>query len=275
MSHDRKPYVREQGSRSHEYIYGRRPVWEVLRAGKRPLHRLWVVPGTTGDVMNEILEWARQKGVPIESVPRDHLDRMVRGGNHQGVAAQAGATSYLELDEFLSSLTPTPSPTGRGEGEGRTVVVALDEIEDPQNLGAILRNAGFFGIAAVIVPRWRSAPVSDTVLRASSGAAEHLSIIRVRNLVDAIERLKDARFEVWGADMGGETLGQSEPGKRQVLVLGSEGKGLRRLVREHCDKLVGIPGHGPVGSLNVASTSAIFLYELCRRPSATLRADQH
>jgi 23S rRNA (guanosine2251-2'-O)-methyltransferase len=254
MSHDRKPYTREQGSRSHEFIYGRRPVWEVLRAGKRSVHRLWVVPGTTGDVMTEILDLARQKGVVVESVPREHLDRMVRGGNHQGVAAQAGATSYLELDDFLGGL-PADKPL---------VVVGLDEIEDPQNLGAILRNAGFFGVAGVIVPRWRSAPVSDAVLRTSAGAAEHLSIIRVRNLVDAIERLKDAGFEVWGADMGGETLGQSLPGKRQVIILGSEGKGLRRLVREHCDKLVGIPACAAVGSLNVASTSAIFLYEVLK-----------
>jgi 23S rRNA (guanosine2251-2'-O)-methyltransferase len=254
MSHDKKPYTREQGSRSHEFIYGRRPVWEVLRAGKRPVHRIWIVPGTTGDVMTEIQNMARQKQVTIESIPRDHMDRMVRGGNHQGVAAQAGATSYLELEDFLKDL-PTEKPL---------VVVGLDEIEDPQNLGAILRNAGFFGVAAVIVPRWRSAPVSDTVLRASSGAAEHLSIVRVRNLVDAIEQLKDNGFEVWGADMGGETLGQSVPGKRQVIILGSEGKGLRRLVREHCDKIVGIPVGAKVGSLNVASTSAIFLYELSR-----------
>jgi 23S rRNA (guanosine2251-2'-O)-methyltransferase len=248
---------REQGSRSHEFVYGRRPVWEVLRAGKRRLHRLWLVPGTTGDIVDEILELARQKSVPVESVPRDHLDRMVRGGNHQGVAAQAGATTYLELDDFLQNL-----PVDQA-----LIVLGLDEIEDPQNLGAILRNAGFFGVAAVIVPRWRSAPVSDTVLRASSGAAEHLSIIRVRNLVDAIEQLKESGFEVWGADMAGETLGQPEPGKRQALILGSEGKGLRRLVKEHCDRLVGIPAGAKVGSLNVASTSAIFLYELCRRSS--------
>lgn len=255
MSHVPHSKNREPGSRSREFIYGRRPVWEVLRAGKRPLHRLWIVPGTTGDVMEEILAMARDKHVPMESIPRDHMDRMVRGGNHQGVAAQAGATEYMELDDFLRDLP----------AEKSLVVLGLDEIEDPQNLGAILRNAGFFGVDAVIVPRWRSAPVSDAVLRASSGAAEHLSIIRVRNLVDAIEQLKNARFEVWGADMGGETLGQPEPSKRQALILGSEGSGLRRLVREHCDKIVGIPGGGKVGSLNVASTSAIFLFELVRR----------
>ena len=108
-----------------------------------------MVPGTTGDVIAEIVSMAKAKNVVVESVPRDHLDRMVRGGNHQGVAAQAGATSYVELEDFLKDL-PEDKPL---------VVVGLDEIEDPQNLGAILRNAGFFGVAAVLVPRWRSAPV--------------------------------------------------------------------------------------------------------------------
>jgi 23S rRNA (guanosine2251-2'-O)-methyltransferase len=232
-------------------VYGRRPVWEAFRAGKRSLHKLWMVPGTAGGVVEEILQLARQRGVPIEWARREQLDRMIRG-NHQGVVAQVSATQFLELEDYLRDL---PADAG-------AVVLGLDEIEDPQNIGAILRNAGFFGVSAVIVPRWRSAPVGDTALRASAGAAEHVPAIRVRNLVQAIDQLKEAGFEVWGAEMGGETLGQSSPGKRIALILGSEGKGLRRLVREHCDKRVGIPGGGPIDSLNVASTSAIFLYEL-------------
>jgi 23S rRNA (guanosine2251-2'-O)-methyltransferase len=246
---------RDHSPRSNEFLYGRRPVWEAFRAGKRSVHKLWMVPGASGGVMQEIIDLAKSRGVPIEWIKRDHLDRMVRGkGNHQGVAAQVSATTYLELEDFLAGL-----PAGSEE-----VVVALDEIEDPQNVGTILRNAGFFGVSAVIVPRWRSAPVGDTAVRASSGAAEHISAIRVRNLVDAIERLKDAGFEVYGADMAGEPIRSLVRGKRQALVLGSEGKGLRRLVKEHCDKLVGIPARTPVGSLNVASASAIFLYELFR-----------
>src|SRR5688500_8767001 len=138
---------RGEGRRNTDLIYGRRPVWEAFRAGKRSLHKLWMVPGTSGGVVEEILGLARQRGVPIEWIKRDHLDRIIRG-NHQGVAAQVSATTYLELDEFLRSL--------KGEN---LLLVGLDEIEDPQNIGAILRNAGFFGVAGVLLPRWRSAPV--------------------------------------------------------------------------------------------------------------------
>jgi 23S rRNA (guanosine2251-2'-O)-methyltransferase len=234
-----------------ELIYGRRPVWEVLRAGKRSLHKLWMIRGTAGGVIEEILQLARERGIPIDWVERTQIDRMVKG-NHQGIAAQVSAAAYLELDPFIQQLPADKS----------VLLLALDEIEDPQNIGAILRNAGFFGVQAVLLPKWRSAPVSEAALRASAGAAEHVPVIRVGNLVQEIDRLKESGFEVWGADMGGENLGQSLPGKRMLLVLGSEGKGIRRLVKEHCDKLVGIAGAGPVGSLNVASTSAIFLYTL-------------
>jgi 23S rRNA (guanosine2251-2'-O)-methyltransferase len=244
-----------EGRRSTDFIYGRRPVWEVMRAGKRSLHKLWVVPGTAGGVIEEVLQWAKQKGVPIDWIRREHLDRMVHG-NHQGIAAQVSSTQYLEIEDFLRDL-----PTGP------CVVVGLDEIEDPQNVGAILRNAGFFGAAAVIVPRWRSAPVGDTAMRASAGAAEHVSVIRVRNLVHAIDQLKEASIEVWGADMDGSPIATAKASltrdRRIALIMGAEGKGLRRLVKEHCDKLVQIPGKGAVQSLNVGSASAILLYELC------------
>lgn len=247
----------DRGQQPTEYIYGRRPVWEALRAGKRKMHKVWMVTGTTGEVVQDILNLVKERGVPLEWIPRDRLDRMFRG-NHQGVAAQANAVTYLELDEFLAQLP----------ADEDVLVLGLDEIEDPQNVGAILRNAGFFGVTGVIVPRWRSAPVGETALRASSGAAEHVAVIRVTNLVDSIERMKNAGFDVLGADMAGEPLGQYVRGKRLAIILGSEGKGLRRLVKEHCDKLLAIPARSKVGSLNVASAAAIFLYEASkpRRP---------
>ena len=246
-----------RGRREHpsdELVYGRRPVWEVLRAGKRSLHKLWMVRGTAGEVVEEILKFSRERGVAIDWVQRPQLDRMVRG-NHQGVAARVSAVAYLELDPFLEKLPQDQA----------IFLLGLDEIEDPQNIGAILRNAGFFGVQAVLGPRWRGAPVSEAALRASAGAADHVPVIRVGNFVQTLDRLKERGFEVWGADMSGEPLGSQERGRRLVLMLGSEGKGLRRLVKEHCDKLVGIPAGANVGSLNVASASAIFLYEFCRR----------
>jgi len=226
-------------------------VLEALR-GERTLHKLWIAEGTHGT--EEILKLAREKGIPIERSRRDQLDRRVQG-HHQGVLAQAAATAFLDLEGFLSKLGPTTS----------AVLVALDEIEDPHNIGAILRSAGFFGVAGAIVPRWRSAPVGETAARVSSGAIEHVPLIRVRNLAESIETLKDANFEVIGADMAGSSLEEYQPSKRTTLVMGSEGKGLRRLVQERCDKLLKISGAGRVESLNVSAAAAIFLNHFCRK----------
>ncbi len=233
-----------------EFVYGRQPIWETLQVGKRSLHKLWVAERLSGGVIEKILQAARQRGVAIQFVRREILDNMAPDGNHQGIIAQVSATVFRELEEFLRDL-PEGVPA---------LVVALDEIQDPQNVGAILRSSGFFGVKAAILPRWRSAPVGETAFRVSSGGAEHVEMIRVRNLVEAMEQLKEARFEVYGADMAGEPLGTIVPGKRVALVVGSEGKGLRRLVSEHCDKLIAIPGCGRVDSLNVASATAIVLY---------------
>jgi 23S rRNA (guanosine2251-2'-O)-methyltransferase len=254
-----------------DFVYGRRPVLEALQAGTRSLHKIWIQAGTGGAPVDEIIKLARVRGVPLEFVafsrllqllsrvprPPSHVSesmrderRETRDLHHQGVVAQVSAAAYLDLDEFLSHLGP----------QKEAVLVALDEIQDPQNIGAILRSAAFFGVSAVLVPRWRSAPVGGAAARVSSGAIEHLPLIRVRNLADSVLRLKEAGFEVVGADMEGSPLEEFRPGLRTVLVLGSEGRGLRRLVRERCDKLLAIPGTGPVASLNVGAAAAIFLY---------------
>src|ERR1700687_3663154 len=205
----------EHAARSTDFIYGRRPVLEVLRAGGRPLHKLWIAEGTHGT--EEILRLARERGVPVERARRDQLDKRV-SGHHQGVVAQASAASYLDLERILSQLNPSAPAT----------LVALDEIQDPHNVGAILRSAGFFGASAAIVPRWRSAPVGETAARVSSGAIEHVPLIRVRNLADAILTLKEAGFEVIGADMEGSPLEEHEPSSRTALVFGSGGEGGKR-----------------------------------------------
>ena len=131
------------------------------------------------------------------------------------------------------------------------MVVGLDEIQDPHNVGAILRSAGFFGVSAALVPKWRSAPVGETAARVSSGAIDHVPLIRVTNLAESIRELQAADFEVIGADMEGDPIDAHPVSPRTALIFGSEGHGLRRLVRERCDKLLKIPGAGQVGSLNV------------------------
>lgn len=255
------PGVDKSPTGSGDMIFGRRPVFEAFQAGKRSFHKLWMVEGSGGGITEDILRMARERGVPIEWTKREWLDRIAHG-HHQGIMVQATATEFLELEDFLEKLPPLPA--GEERGEASCLVLILDEIQDPQNMGAILRNAGFFGVSAAIVPRWRSAPVGETATRASSGAIEYVPLIRVQNLVDAMPLLRDRGFEILGADAGGSPLWEHPKSPRTALVLGSEGKGLRRLVRERCDQLVAIPRRTPVDSLNVASAAAIFLYEFFR-----------
>jgi len=267
--HDRKsstPRSTEHGARTTDFIYGRRPVLEALRAAGRVLHKLWIAEGTHGT--EEIWRLARERGVPVERARREHLDKRVQG-HHQGVVAQASAITYKELDDLIHSLGTVPKDQNKAllgtvPNKQAIVVLALDEIQDPHNIGAILRSAGFFGASGAIVPRWRSAPVGETAARVSSGAIDHIPLVRVRNLADAILTLKEAGFEVIGADMEGLPLEEHTPSSRTALVFGSEGKGLRRLVRERCDKLLKIPGQGSVGSLNVGAAAAIFLHHFCQ-----------
>jgi 23S rRNA (guanosine2251-2'-O)-methyltransferase len=234
----------------NEFIYGRRPVLEALLAGQRPLHKIWIAEGTHGT--EEIIRLAREKGVPLERARMEHLDKRVQA-HHQGVIAQASAVSFHDLEGYLAQLAPAAP----------AVLVALDEIQDPHNVGAILRSAGFFGVGGAIMPKWRSAPVGETAARVSSGAIEHVPLIRVTNLAESIKDLQAAGFEVVGADMEGEPLEKHPASARTVVIFGSEEKGIRRLVRERCDKLLKISGSGPVASLNVSAAAAIFLYHFC------------
>ncbi len=237
-----------------EYIYGRQSMLEALKANQRKLKKIWVQDGLAGEMVHEILKMAKARGVLIEWVRQDQLDQRVQG-NHQGMVAEGSAISFYDLDEFLRQLAP----------QAPALLVALDEIQDPHNVGAILRSAGFFNVSGALVLKWRSAPVGETAARVSSGAIEHVPIMRITNLANSIKDLQEAGFEVIGADMEGESLASHKVSPRSVLVFGSEGSGLRRLVRERCDKILAIPGKGKVGSLNVGATAAIFLYEFCRK----------
>lgn len=234
----------------NDFIYGRRPVIEALKAGGRALHKIWIAQGSHGT--EEVMKLAREKGIPLDITRRGDLDRKVPGGHHQGVVAQATAVDFVELDDFLKSLK---------EGS-RHVLVVLDEIQDPHNIGAVLRSAAFFGASGAILPRWRSGPVGETASRVSSGGVEHVPLIREKNLAETVLTLQHAGFEVVGADMAGEPLKSYVPGKRVALVLGNEGEGIRRLVKERCDKLLKVTGAGTVDSLNVSAAAAVFLNHL-------------
>lgn len=237
-----------------DWIYGVHPVLELLRSRPRAVRKLWIAAaslvnsGRREARMGEILDLARRNHIHIFSKAPSTL----RSGHHQGVAALVEPRNRQGLSEFLS----------QNGNRGDLLLVALDEIVDPQNLGAILRNAACLGAAGVLLPEHRSAPVSSAAVRASSGAAERIPVFSVGNLAQALRSLKKSGFWIYGADLGRESLKKFQFRWPLVLVLGSEGKGVRPLIRSLCDSLVSIPQSGGVESLNVSSASAIFLYEI-------------
>lgn len=249
--------------RRSEWLYGRNAVCETLRAGKRSCRELLVAEGHratpskrdlrdgAGKVPDEAIALAHQRGVPIYQVPRTRLDEVSRGANHQGVCLRAGLYPYASLDEVL-------------EIEGaESMVMALDSIQDPQNLGTLLRSAEAFGVAGVLIPEHRAAEVTPAVVNASSGAVEHLRLAQVVNLARSLEALKERGYWIVGLEASDSSmpLGEARLDGRVTLVVGSEGSGMRRLIREHCDVLVKLPMLGKVESLNAATAGSIALYQ--------------
>ena len=237
-------------------LLGRRAVLEALRAG-RPVVRVLVAG--TADVrgpLREIVREARERRVIVQTVERRHLDALARGVVHQGVAALVAAAATVTVEDLLQR--------ARDRGEAPFLIV-LDGVEDPHNLGAVIRTADAAGAHGVIIPRRRAAGLTPTVARASAGAVAHLPVAQAGNLVAALDRLKAAGVWVVGADPAGaeryDAVSLSPP---VALVVGGESRGLHRLVRERCDRVVRIPLLGRVASLNVSVAAALLLYEVAR-----------
>jgi len=240
---------------SHDdVIYGRYPVLEALR-GDRDVEKVVLVRGTrwTG-VLAEIAAEARQQGVPVQALDRAALDRLADGGNHQGVVAHVAAYGYADLDDVLAV------PAGRDEP---AFLLLLDCVQDPQNLASLLRTAEAVGVHGVILPERRAVGVTAAVVKASAGAVEHLTIARVTNLVQAIARLQAAGIWVLGLERTprSQRYDQVDLTVPLAWVVGSEGRGLGRLVCERCDILVALPMRGQVNSLNAAVAGSIALYQ--------------
>lgn len=244
-----------------ERVEGKRAVLEALRGGL-DIERLEVVRGLSRDaVLGEILQAAAQRGVPVREVARQSLDASSERGRHQGVVAVLRAFRYATLGDVLAACREKPDST----------LVVLDHVTDPGNFGAVARSAECAGADAVVVAERRSAPVTAVVHKAAAGALAHLPVVRVTNLVRAIDELKHAGYWVVGASGDAELdLWRAPLDGRIALVLGSEGRGLSRLVEESCDALVSIPLLGRVGSLNVAQAATVLLYERVRRLRASL-----
>ena len=229
---------------------GVHPVREALRA-HRPLDKVLVAKGSGGPRIQEIIDLCRDQSVPVRFEPREMLDRLSKGLPHQGVVAFGAAHGFVELSEVTSDAQ---------------LLVLLDGVEDPHNLGAIIRTSHAAGVDAVIVPERRAAPLTETVERAAAGAMEYLPVARVTNVTQSLEKLKQQGFWIYGLDeQGTELYTEVEYARPTVIVLGSEGKGIHQGVQKHCDVLVKIPMAGEVSSLNVSVAAGVVLFELRRR----------
>ena len=239
-----------------DLIEGRNAVQEALRAG-RPMDKIYIAKGETDKTLAHIVAAAREWGVVIKDCDRRKLDAMSATGAHQGIIAQVAVREYCDVDDILE--------IARSRGED-PFIIACDEISDPHNLGAIIRTAECAGAHGIIIPKRRSAGITAVVDKSSAGAAEHLPVARVPNLVAALKELKDNGVWIYGtdADANGE-LWKIDMKGSICLVIGSEGFGMGRLVRESCDFTVSIPLHGRVTSLNASAAAAVMIYEVLRQ----------
>lgn len=237
------------------YIVGRNAVLELIRSG-RDIDKLYVKRGERNGSLGVILAEARKRGIPITEVENSKLDFMACGAAHQGVAASAPEKEYCTVDDILALAEK------RGE---KPLVVMADGVEDPRNLGAIIRAAEGAGAHGLIIPKRRAVGLTGVVGKASAGALEYLPVAKVNNLADTIDYLKKKGLWIYAAEAGGQMYYECDMNSPAALVFGSEGGGVSRLVREKSDFIVSIPMYGKVNSLNVSTAAAVLLYEAARQ----------
>ena len=237
-----------------EFLYGHWAVMESLRAGRRPMDQLLVTETIdTKGLVAEIIATASERGVPVKRVPKRIIDDLAQGANHQNMALRVGNYPYADLETVLA--------LSKQRAE-KPLILILDLLKDPQNVGALLRVADAVGVHGVVIQERRGVAVTPSVVNASSGAVEHLNIVQVTNLVTAMRDLKSQDVWMVGLDIGQNIapLDKTDLNMSLGLVLGSEGEGLRRLVRDTCDLLLALPMRGSVASLNVATVGSVALY---------------
>lgn len=233
-------------------LSGIHPIAEALRAN-RPLDRIVIAQGAGGPRLQEIIDLARRASIPVRFEARNSLDRLAGTSAHQGVIALGAVTKYADLESVGSS----------------DLIVILDGIEDPHNLGAIVRTAHAAGAGSIVIPERRAAGVTDVVAKAAAGALEHLPIARVTNINRTLEDLKKRDYWIYGLDeRGTEDYSKVDYGTPTAFVLGGEGKGLHEQVKKHCDLLIRIPMSGKIASLNVSVAAGIVLFDWKRKRTA-------
>jgi 23S rRNA (guanosine2251-2'-O)-methyltransferase len=240
------------------------PVIEALRAGNRRVERVTIAEGAHESRLHELFDLARAEGVPVRRAPRAELQRLSAGANHQGVVASVAAAAYADAEELIDKIA------ARVGTDAPPLAVVLDGVEDPHNLGAIIRTAECAGVDGLFIPERRAVGLTETVAKASAGALEYLPVARATNIARLVEEFKERGIWTIGTDADAN-IDYTEWDWTQpcALLLGSEGSGLRRLVRERCDALVRIPLRGRITSLNVSVAAGIVLYEAVRQRNIT------
>lgn len=240
---------------SEEFIGGKNPVLEALRAG-REINKIWVGEGSQKGQMQQVIQLAKESNVLVQFVPKKKIDQLM-DGQHQGVVASIAAYEYAEMDDVFA--------LAEKKGEDPFILI-LDELEDPHNLGSIMRTADAVGVHGIIIPKRRAVGLTATVAKASTGAIEHVPVVRVTNLSRTLDELKDKGLWIAGTDAKGSDDYRRFDGTMPVgLIIGSEGKGMSRILREKCDFLIHLPMSGHVTSLNASVAASILMYEIYRR----------
>jgi 23S rRNA (guanosine2251-2'-O)-methyltransferase len=231
-------------------LAGIHPVREAVAAG-RPIDRVLVARGAGGPRVQEIIDLCRKRNIAVRFEPREALDRVANGAAHQGVVALGASHGYADYESSI---------------KGAQLIVLLDGVEDPHNLGAIVRTAHAAGASAILIPDRRAAGLTETVAKAAAGALEHIAVARIGNVSQTLQDLKKSHFWIYGVDERGEQLySDVDYARPTVFVLGGEGHGLHQQVRKHCDAVVRIPMAGAISSLNVSVAAGVVLFEWRRR----------
>lgn len=239
----------------NEILSGKNPVLEALRAG-REMNKVWIAEGVKKAGITEIMELAKGAGIIVQFVPKNKVEQLTDGANHQGIAASVAAYRYAEIDELFELAA------ARNEDP---FFLILDELEDPHNLGSILRTADATGVHGVIIPKRRAVGLTSVVAKTSTGAIEHVPVARVTNLAQTVEDLKKRGLWIAGTDAKGSSDYRRMDAKLPLaIIIGSEGKGMSRLLKEKCDFLYNMPMVGQVTSLNASVAAAILMYEVLR-----------
>ncbi|UCD71378.1 MAG: 23S rRNA (guanosine(2251)-2'-O)-methyltransferase RlmB [Syntrophobacterales bacterium] len=237
-------------------IHGLHPIYQALKAHRNPVKKIIISRGNTRRPLKEILRLAAERGISIQWAGRDNLTRMAKTTSHQGIVAQMDEFKYVEVSDIVQ----------RWEARGdKAFLLIVDGVEDPQNLGGLIRTAHAFGVHGIVIPKDRATPITPTVIKASVGAAFHTPIARVTNIASCLEFLKKRGIWILGAEGGSERpIYDCDLDLDLAVVIGSEGRGIRPLVKKKCDFLASIPLHGEITSLNASVAGALVMYEVLR-----------